>query len=63
MLESRMCSRPWIGSESTPSRASRLATSVPVRSRSASPSAITSGGGAASEERIEICSPASLPGV
>ncbi len=63
IVESRMCSRLWIGSASIPSRPSRLVTVVLTRSASSSRSSISAASGAANDDRIEIGSPAVLPGV
>ena len=63
MVEIRMCSRLWTGSASTPSSPRRLVAVVPTRSPSASASSRIAWGGAANDLRIEIGSPAWLPGV
>ena len=58
-----MLSRLRMGSASIPKRPSRLAAVVEMRSRIRSPSAASSAGGAANDDRIETGRPASLPGV
>ncbi len=62
-LDTRMCSRLFKGSASTPSSVSSPVAVEPTRSRSSSSSSRAAGSGAANDFRIETGSPAVEPGV